>query len=333
MTNMLTSQAGTEFREIETHNFQGRSRTLPPDVIKRLTKIDNLRAAISVVETIGGLSLLIGLALWTWSFWIILPLLVLIAFRQQALFILAHDAAHYRLFSARWLNDLIGRSLGAIVGISMCTYRVVHRLHHNHLYGAQDPDIPLIAGYPRGRRYLIRKLLKDLFGLTAFKTYAYFFGAPAINEAVGSKNRPLDDTSPELRRAGRLDRWVVIATQVSLPILAFIAGYGWQYLILWALPLVTLLQPILRFRALCEHAAVPGTASAFEAARTTRGHKILEWLLFPHQVNYHLEHHLYPSIPHYNLPLAHAELAQRGLLANAEVRSIAEAARLIAGPA
>ena len=27
--------------------------------------------------------------------------------------------------------------------VSMCTYRVIHRLHHNHLYGPQDPDIAL----------------------------------------------------------------------------------------------------------------------------------------------------------------------------------------------
>ena len=64
----------------------------------------------------------------------------------------------------------------------MCTYRVIHRLHHNNLYGELDPDTALHGGYPRGRAYLIRKLLKDLAGFTAWKTYAYFLGgAPALN--------------------------------------------------------------------------------------------------------------------------------------------------------
>ena len=88
------------------------------------------------------------------------------------------------MFNTRWLNDLIGRFCGIVVGVSMCTYRVVHRLHHNHLYEAQDPDIPLHGGYPRGRVYLLKKLARDLLGCTAWKTYAYFFGAPAINDAV-----------------------------------------------------------------------------------------------------------------------------------------------------
>jgi fatty acid desaturase len=74
----------------------------------------------------------------------------IIATQQHALFILSHDAAHYRLFQHRGLNDLIGRFCAAAPGLSMSTYRVIHRLHHNHLYGPRRiPDIALHGGYPR----------------------------------------------------------------------------------------------------------------------------------------------------------------------------------------
>jgi fatty acid desaturase len=89
--------------------------------------------------------------------------------------------------------------------------------------------------------------------------------------------------------------------------------------VLWVLPLLTLLQPILRFRAICEHGAVRDEASPLLAARTNLAPRWVCWLLFPHHVNYHLEHHLYPAIPHYNLPRAHDEMKRRGLLENAEV--------------
>jgi len=36
-------------------------------------------------------------------------------------------------------------------------------------------------------------------------------------------------------------------------------------------------------------------------------------------VNYHIEHHLYASVPHYNLPRLHAELRRQGVLDRAEV--------------
>jgi len=315
---------GQEFRDDRHHRA-----ALPPEVLRPLNRINPVRAWLSVAETLGVIAALVAISLTWWTPWVVIPAIVLIATRQQACFVLAHDAAHYRLFNSRWLNDAVGRTVGSIVGISMCTYRVVHRLHHNHLYEPQDPDIPLHGGYPRGRMYLIRKLLRDLAGLTAYKTYAYFFGAPAINDDAGEANRPLDDTAPALRRAARRDRWFVVAFHVAAPAVAFVAGFGLEYVVLWLLPLITVLQPILRLRAIMEHGAVSDTSNPIRAARTNLGPAWLRWLLFPHDVNYHIEHHLYPAIPHYNLPACHRELRQRGLLDAAEVRQIGETMQLV----
>ena len=129
---------------------------LPPDVVKRLTKLNPIKSTLGVFETIGLIVISLAAALYWWTPWAIIPAMVVIAGRQQACFVLAHDAAHYRLYKSRWLNDAIGRMLAAPVGLSMRTYRVLHRLHHNHLYEERDPDIPLVAGYPRGRNILQR---------------------------------------------------------------------------------------------------------------------------------------------------------------------------------
>jgi len=52
-------------------------------------------------------------------------------------------------------------------------------------------------------------------------------------------------------------------------------------------------------------------------------------MLFPHHVNYHVEHHLYPAVPHYRLKQLHRVLASRGLLDGAEVRVIGTTMRMI----
>jgi fatty acid desaturase len=240
------------------------------------------------------------------------------------MFVLAHDAAHYRLFSNRALNDLVGRLLAIAAGLSMCTYRVVHRLHHNHLYGRQDPDIALHGGYPRGKGYLLRKLATDLTGLTAWKTYSYFFGAPAANTETNIAQRPLDDTAPALRRAALRDRNTVVAVQIALPLI-IVTVFGWsgllKYVALWVLPALTVLQAILRLRAIFEHGAPAGYDSPLRAARTNLAGPLMRLALFPHHVNYHVEHHLFPAVPHYNLARLHAELTQRGVLQGAEVRT------------
>jgi len=337
---------GEEFREglrAASSTAAGRRtrHLLDPAELDSLTRLDDRRSALAVAQTFGlaGTSVAAGLWVWGQPLAVLLAMLV-VATQQHALFVLAHDAAHYRLFGSRRLNDAVGRFCGILGGISMCTYRVTHRLHHNHLYGQQDPDVALNGGYPRGKVYLLRKLAIDLTGWTAPKTFAYFFGAPSINADTRQALRPLDDTSPALRLAARHDRWAVVSFHLLAP--AVCLSWGGidalvKWLILWIVPLVTLLQALLRLRAVAEHGAPGGYDSPLRAARTNLpGPGPLGWIvratLFPHHVNYHVEHHLYPAVPHYRLPELHRLLRSRGVLDGAEVRSFADTMRRVFAP-
>ncbi len=332
---------GEEFRDDTRAPGSGNAaarRVLTAVELAPLTTLNDGRslAAVALTFSVIATAIAFGISVGL-SPWLLLPVVV-IGVQQHALFILAHEAAHYRLHSNRTLNDLLGRFIGMAGGVSMCTYRVTHRLHHNNLYGPEDPDTAIHGGYPRGVAYLWKKLLQDLLGLNAWKTYAYFFGAPALNEATNRAARPLDDTSPQLRAAARRDRIGVLAFHLAVPLLLALAlgATGLlMYALLWLLPLLTVLQPILRLRAVCEHGAVVDLSSPLTAARTTltRGSRsgstcdrllnaLGRVLLFPHHVNHHVEHHLYPAVPHYHLPRLHRLLQERGALKGAEVRDL-----------
>jgi len=297
-------------------------RKLPGEVLAPLTRIDPVRSTLAVGQTVALISIIAAGAVAFWSWWAALIAIVLMAPLAHALFILAHEAAHYRLYEPRWLNDLVGRICATLPGLSMCTYRVTHRLHHNNLYGPDDPDIALHGGYPRGKAYLLKKLAKDLAGLTAWKTYAYFLGAPAANADTDTAARPLGDTSPRLRQAALRDRWTVLAFHVTMPMIAFATGWGWYYVVLWMVPLVTVLQATLRLRAICEHGALTDFSSPLTAARTNLPNWWQRYLLFPHHVNFHIEHHLYPAVPHYHLPRIHAALLAHGVLEGAQIKRL-----------
>jgi fatty acid desaturase len=114
-----------------------------------------------------------------------------------------------------------------------------------------------------------------------------------------------------------------------MPLAAFAGGFLLEYLLLWAVPLVTFLQPLLRLRAICEHGAVTDFASPLTAARTNLGPRWLLWLFFPFNVNFHVEHHMYPAIPFYNLPAAHRAMKAHGVLDKAEVRDVRETLGLV----
>lgn len=337
---------GTEFRD-DTRRGNGSATSgiagLSAAELAPFLVLDDTRSARALALTLGlllallavGVGLLAHGAPWAW---LALPVLVLgLATQQHALFVLAHEAAHYRLFANRRLNDFVGRTIGAAAGISMCTYRVIHRLHHNRLYSAEDPDIALMGGYPRGRAYLLKKLATDLSGITAWKTYAYFFGNPAANADTAKAQRPLDDTATSLKAAARADRRSVLVTQALLPlaiVLVFGASGLAAYALLWLLPALTVLQAILRLRAIAEHGAPAGLDSPLQAARTNLPGPLARWVLFPHHVNFHTAHHLVPAVPHYHLPALHALLVERGAMQGAEVRRFgATWSRVYADPA
>jgi fatty acid desaturase len=320
---------GEEFKD-DFHKAASRPG-LPAALVRELTRRSAGRATWAILADFAviGVAIVVALADWPNPLAILLAVLV-IGSRQHALFVVAHDAAHYLLFDDRRINDAAGRLCATVQGLSMCTYRVIHRLHHNNLYGELDPDTALHGGYPRGRWYLIRKLLKDLTGLTAWKTYAYFLGgAPALNTSTKVALRPLDDTSAKLKDEARRDRNTVIVFHLAA--LAFFAATGHlvQYLVLWILPLVTVVQAILRLRAIAEHGATTDFSSPLTAARTNVAGAFTQWLLFPHHVNYHIEHHLYASVPSYNLPALHRALDERGVLEGAEVISFSQTLKKI----
>ena len=338
----LASQAGLNSPAV-TRPGAGNAtarRLLSPDELAALTTLSTGHSLAALALTVGIIALAIafGIAVWP-SPWVVLSVLV-IGVQQHAMFILVHESAHYRLFRSRNLNDVVGRTFGMAGGVSMCTYRVIHRLHHNNLYTEEDPDTAIHGGYPRGVGYLWKKLAEDLVGFNAWKTLAYFFGAPAINAATHRAARPLDDTSETLRTSARRDRWAVLGFHLYAPMLALTLG-GWHalalYLVLWPLPILTVLQPILRLRAIAEHGAVTDLSSPLTAARCNRtvgsfGNWLGRALIFPHHVNYHLEHHLYPAVPHYRLPALHRMLQEKGVLAGAEVRDMVDTMRLIFAP-
>lgn len=340
-----TARAGEEFRNdlrplhaaVGSRNAEAR-RILSAQELAPLTQLSTARSLLAIGQTLGVIGAAIALAVLNWpNPWIAALSVLVIGIAQHGLFILAHEAAHYRLFAHRSVNDGVGRLIGMGSGVSMCTYRVTHRLHHNNLFGKQDPDTAIHGGYPRGKAYLWKKLAEDLCGLNAWKTYAYFFGSPAINDDAPGEIRPLNDTSPELRAAARQDRWMVAGFHGVAPLLALALG-GWtgllMYVVLWLLPMLTVIQPILRLRAICEHGATTDLSSPLTAARSnntrgTLGNWLARAVLFPHHVNYHLEHHLYPAVPHYHLPRLHRLLREKNALQGAEVRDVRDTLGLI----
>ncbi|HIA55538.1 MAG TPA: hypothetical protein EYN91_26230 [Candidatus Melainabacteria bacterium] len=87
----------------------------------------------------------------------------------------------------------------------------------------------------------------------------------------------------------------------------------WSYLVLWIAPIYVCVFCADEIRAFCDH-AVPMMPDdkADDMRLVTYVPSFIEATVFsPHNMNYHAEHHLWPKLPYYNRPMAHAAIKSR----------------------
>lgn len=234
----------------------------------------------------------------------ILVALAVIGARQLGFAILMHEAAHHTLFKNRRLNDLAGNWLCAYpVWSDIGPYRRYHLQHHAKNWTADDPDLNLATPFPVTWASMRRKIWRDLSGQTAWKRVKY-----VVMRDLGYFNVQQFGSNHSWRNL----RGVAITNLVLLGVLTA-AGYPWLYL-LWLGAWFTTHHLVVRLRSIAEHAMIPDPTDPLRNTRTTLARWWERLVIAPNYVNYHLEHHLIMTVPHYNLPRMHRMLRDRGVL-------------------
>ncbi len=227
--------------------------------------------------------------------------LFVIGARQLGLAVMMHEASHRSLFSSKRVNDWVGNWLCAYpVWSDLHPYRPYHLQHHAHTGSAKDPDLGLVAPFPITRASFRRKVWRDLSGQTGWK-----FARAAYQRTFG---RWRED--PAARRAAI----GVAVTNAALLGVLTLAGHPALYL-LWAGAWLTTNTLVTRIRSIAEHALTPEADEPRGHTRTTVPRWWERLLVAPNCVNYHMEHHLLITVPHYNLRAMHRRLAELGAIA------------------
>ena len=279
--------------------------------IQALLVMDDRRAWASVLVNWGLVFASMAMvARWPNPFVIVVALFV-IGGRQLGMSILMHEAAHRTLFRNRRLNDFVGNWLAAYpVWADLTPYRPYHLRHHAKNWTRDDPDLDLATPFPITHASLRRKVWRDLSGQTGWKRFRATLRRD-LGMSAGKSKRPQDQSAADALRG-------VVLSNLALLVLLAATGHPALYL-LWIGAWFTTYSLALRIRAIAEH-AMPGDASdPFRNARTTLTAWWERLLLAPNYVNYHLEHHLLMTVPHYKLPDFHRMLRERGLLGDANI--------------
>ena len=241
---------------------------------------------------------------WLYPVW-----LVLIAGRFHALGVLLHDAAHTprarRTFQLRFLEILAGYP----VGTSLDAMRYHHLRHHRDLGLAGDPYLKEWVGNSRVRFWVMSL---RYFLLVPLWVLRGFYGAiatyvPALRNGYGRlflQDRSADDltNSAEVIACAREDRWQSLFYLCFAALVTVRPRWSLEF---YVLPLV-IAGYFAGYRLLVEHKQEVSQTDGVESIlRLTRNHHLglLGKLFFaPHNVGYHLVHHLHPQVALEHLP-------------------------------
>ena len=295
--------------------------TIKPEEILDSSQIKYLRTKSSLMGTLlvahAWLVIFSLLFIYTLfpSFILYLVVITLIAGRQLGLAILMHEGAHGLIANNVRFNNYISQFFCAFpMAVDTYDYRHYHLKHHRHTQTEDDPDLVLSKPFPITKSSFIRKMLRDLSGITGIKQRYQSIQKTLDNDSVKLDGKEISGFKSKMTLRGILLSHLLIFISMS------IVGSWWYYFAFWIVPALTIFQFFYRIRNIAEHAVVPNDCDDFNNARTTNASFIERCFVAPYYVNYHLEHHLFMFVPCYKLKDAHNLLVAKKYTNRMEIK-------------
>jgi fatty acid desaturase len=216
--------------------------------------------------------------------------LVIIGIFIQAIAILMHEALHGNLFQSTRLNRWAMFAFGVPAFFSGTAYKMAHLNHHRQTRTEQDQD-EISNLYKTPAQY------RAIF-------YALFFVATFIYLFVVLPRAAIQMSTYRQRCAIALEYAALVMIYSGVIIWGVSTGHTDWLLWYWILPMLVAMF-LSNIRGLSEHLCT-STDHVLGKTRTIRSNRLVSFLML--NLNYHLEHHLFPGVPWYNLRKVHREL-------------------------
>lgn len=230
------------------------------------------------------------LAIWVNSPWIFLlglPLYIIAAASLHGISLFTHEGVHGVLASNLFVNHIASALCAMPVLQNFSAYRVLHLKHHRHLGLEGDPDHyknytnwswlvfamhwgRLILGYP-----------------------AYIAAIPILGFLQGSLKDRL---------------WIIAELTVMAALITTVclSSISWTALLhIWLIPMI-IINTMVNIRGMSQHTLLEHESDTIKGTRTILTNPVTTFFMC--NENYHLEHHLYPNVPWYNLPHLHHQI-------------------------
>lgn len=284
-------------RDPSRAQFESRLRELRND--RRNVALPGLALAYLGVAAMLVAPIWLGGLHWVW-------MIPVMGYLQYRVVISGHEAVHSTLAYPKSLNDFLGVFGQALVGVNFTAYRLQHLDHHKVRARSEDPDGHIYGWVVEARPGLQR------MAVLVFGTFIEIIIKVYQKGTGGIGNH--DKQSAKVKAKKTRDTLLVISAQLCLIGISWATtGWFWGYLVLWIAPLFGVAVFLNRCRIVVEHGLaqliaqqLPGGFREFGGLRIPTVDIVpnrLEQVIFaPYMFNYHCCHHLFMTVPHYNLP-------------------------------
>ncbi|MFK8008975.1 MAG: fatty acid desaturase family protein [Saprospiraceae bacterium] len=286
-----------------TYDSKEFSSKLDPVKFKPLFQIKPLFHAAAIFYNWLLIGFVIYLNILFTSFWLYVLSIVVIGARMHALAILMHDASHFRFLKNRKWNDWITNiTIMYPIFTSIEKYRNNHLAHHQHLNTDHDPDWVAKLDvreftFPKSKTEFMITVLSYLVFYQGILDVFWFlkrFGGAPMKQYAGTESKPL-----------KIGFYIFL-----FGALTFFGGWKYWFLF-WIVPWLTTFFMFQYIRSVAEHFGDLARDHELNSSRTVKTSFIERFFIAPHNVGYHLEHHLFPGVPFYNLPKLHRLLMEQ----------------------
>lgn len=278
------------------NDFQSPQAILSSEQLKRLSETNNKQGMIRLLSPLGMLVLTtFGIQSTLGTFWVLSALfihgLVLVS-----LFAPLHESIHYTAFRERWLNKGVARVCGFLLILPPGYFRYFHLAHHRYTQDLQrDPE--LLGEKPKN----LIQYLAQMSGFFYWKERLSTTWLHATHRVTDAGFLPVA-IHPQVTKEAQL----FLGGYLLIALISLIAG-SLAIFIYWIIP-VLLAQPALRLYLLAEHSDCPRVPDMFKNTRTILTNRVIRHFMW--EMPYHIEHHLYPSVPFYQLPTLYEIISQ-----------------------
>ena len=249
------------------------------------------------ISVFAGLIILVGLK--PYNALIMLGLSVILAWVWSGLFAPFHECTHETAFRTPLLNTIGTWLTGIPFLLAPSVYKTFHFEHHRYTQDVdKDPELlndPRYLHWPTG----LKNWLSMATGLGLLKL--------KLNPTIGFSFKPESrwhefakwvDRAHDKRRLVTESRIVLAIWVIFIGVcLASFPGGGWLLFAAWFTHVFQTLW------VASEHTGLPIDGNILRRTRTITSNRFVRFWLW--NMNYHAEHHAWPSIPWHQLPNAH----------------------------